>query len=71
MSALNDRDRNLLDDLEHRVGQEDPASVLQFQDPKPPRRARGHRTRRHVLLEISFGCCCCSPPSGSCSASPA
>jgi hypothetical protein len=38
---LNDRDRHLLNDLEHQLQQEDPAWVRQFKDPKPPRQARG------------------------------
>ena len=37
MSMLNDRDRQLLNDLERQLQQQDPAWVRQFKDPKPPR----------------------------------
>ena len=40
MSMLNDRDRNLLSDLERQLEQEDPAWMRQFRDPKAPRQAR-------------------------------
>jgi hypothetical protein len=40
MSTLNDRDRNLLNDLERQLHQEDAAWIRQFKDPKAPRQAR-------------------------------
>jgi hypothetical protein len=47
MSMLNDRDRDLLKDLERRLEQEDPAWVRQF---KPRTRAR-----RNVLAGTAIG----------------
>ena len=35
MPMLNDRDRQLLNDLERQLQQENPAWVRQFKDPKP------------------------------------
>jgi hypothetical protein len=40
MSMLNDRDRNLLNDLERQLHQEDAAWIRQFKDSKAPRQAR-------------------------------
>jgi hypothetical protein len=40
---LNDRDRNLLNDLERQLHQEDAAWIRQFKDSKAPRQAQaGH-----------------------------
>jgi uncharacterized membrane protein len=50
MSMLNDRDRDLLKDLERRLNQEDPIWVRQFRDLKSPGRAR-----REALLSTVIG----------------
>jgi hypothetical protein len=50
MSMLNDRDRDLLKDLERQLEQEDSAWVRQFTDLKPPSRARRKLTGLLVLL---------------------
>ena len=50
MSMLNDRDRDLLKDLERQLEQEDPAWVRQFEDAKPPRGAR-----RNLVPETAMG----------------
>jgi 4-hydroxybenzoate polyprenyltransferase len=49
MSMLNDRDRNLLNDLERQL-QEDAAWIRQFKDPKAPRQAR-----RDLQLATAMG----------------
>jgi uncharacterized membrane protein YccC len=50
MSMLNDRDRDLLKDLERRLNQEDPVWARQFRDFKSPGRAR-----RDALLGTVIG----------------
>jgi len=50
MSMLNDRDRNLLDDLERQLRQDDPAWMRRFEDPKAPRQAP-----RHLRLATAMG----------------
>jgi len=50
MSRLNDGDRHLLKDLERQLEQEDPTWVRQFNDLKPPSRAR-----RNLLPETAIG----------------
>jgi len=50
MPMLNDRDRDLLKDLERRLNQEDPIWVRQFRDFKSPSRAR-----REALLSTVIG----------------
>ena len=50
MSMLNDRDRDLLKDLERRLNQEDPVWVRQFRDFKSP-----GRSRREALLSTVIG----------------
>jgi Protein of unknown function (DUF3040) len=50
MSMLNDRDRDLLKDLERQLEQEDPAWARQFKDVKSPSQAR-----RNVLAGTVIG----------------
>jgi Protein of unknown function (DUF3040) len=65
ISMLNDRDRDLLKDLERQLAQEDPAWVHQFKDVKPRSRAR-----RNVLAGTAIGLLLLSSSSVSCWAPP-
>ena len=56
MSMLNDRDRDLLKDLERQLEQEDSAWVRQFTDFKPPSRARCKLTAIGLLVLLAALC---------------
>jgi Protein of unknown function (DUF3040) len=56
MSMLNDRDRDLLKDLERQLEQEDSAWVRQFTDLKPPSRSRGKLTAIGLLVLLVALC---------------
>jgi Protein of unknown function (DUF3040) len=56
MSMLNDRDRDLLKDLERQLEHENPAWVRQFTDFKPPSRARRKLTTIGLLVLLAALC---------------
>jgi hypothetical protein len=51
---LNDRERQLLNELERHLEHEDPSWVSKFSD-TPPDTIPPSRTRRHLVLEAAIG----------------
>jgi hypothetical protein len=51
---LNDRERQLLNDLERHLEHEDPSWVSKFSDTSPDT-TPSPRTRRHLVLETAIG----------------
>jgi Protein of unknown function (DUF3040) len=60
---LNDRDRDLLKDLERQLEQEDSAWVRQFTDFKPPSRVRRKLTALGLLVLLAALCLLLGAPA--------